>query len=106
MLEDNGIREHDMPSIDVLEAKVLANETKIEKLETAMDAKVSYQHFYWVIGILATIQIAIFGYIIQQGSNMLVKIDEVGKTAVSTKVDVSELKGKLDPYKVEFQDSK
>lgn len=106
MRQDNGIRVNNMPSIDVLEAKVISHETELERLKTAMESKVSYQHFYWVIGILATIQIAVFGYIIQQGSNMLSKIDEVGKTAVSTKVDVSELKGKLDPYQIEFQNQK
>lgn len=100
-------------SLEVLTAKFEAHEQKcvadrlamasdIKELRIVLDNKVSYKHFYWIIGTLLGLLITIDGYLILQQEAVLSRIDSIGKTAISTQTDVSYLKGKLEPYEVQF----
>lgn len=92
-----------MSSIKVLEAKLDAHlEDAKEKwqevalLKKAMENKVSYKQFTWVLGILITILISMFTYIANQ-------MGDIRSSAISINQDVSMIKGKLDPYNIEFK---
>ena len=67
-----------------------------------IDSKVDFKHFYWVIGILVTIQMAILGYIIMQNQNMSDQINDVSRTTTAVQVDVSSLKGVLSNYDIKI----
>lgn len=89
-----------MTTVGMLESRLNAHEaacnSEMENLRTQLDNKVSYQLFYWVIGILITILLAVMGYVVQQNK-------DIAATTVATQIDVSALKGKLDPYEIQFQ---
>ena len=68
----------------------------IEKLNTEIDEKVSYKNFTWIIGILISILMTMFGYIASQ-------INDIQKASISTEKNLSLIQGKLDPYNVEFK---
>jgi hypothetical protein len=61
-----------------------------------INSKISKEQFGWVIGILVTVLIAMFGYI-------AVRMDSFAETSAKTQSDVSFLTGKLTPYNVQFK---
>ncbi len=63
--------------------------SKIRDVEKALESKVSYKHFYWVIGILISILISICSY--------------TAITTTQTKEDVALVKGRLEPYNIEYK---
>lgn len=102
---------NNMPSLEVVEQKIDSHEAeclrfktymtgKIEKLEIEIQSieknKVSYQHFYWVIGILFTIVVSLLGYIVTV-------LHATRETTTLTQLDVSQIKGKLDPYEIKYE---
>lgn len=78
----------------------------IDKLLASMDGKVSFKHFYWIIGTLVGIQTAIFGgafWLLNAQMNSLnTRATEISKTTASVQEDVSFLKGKLSPFEVQY----
>lgn len=81
-------------------------DTKISVILVAMDNKVSFKHFYWIIGTLVGIQSAIFGaafwLLSSQMSTVDAKVAELNKTSSSVEADVSFLRGKLSPFDVQY----
>lgn len=67
-----------------------------------IDNKVDFKHFYWVIGILVTIQMAVLGYIIMQNQKMSDQINDVSRTTTAVQIDVSALKGVLGNYDIKI----
>jgi hypothetical protein len=88
-----------MPPMDVhvMESMLLDHTVRIKDVENKVDNRVTYDQFYWVIGILMTIFIGISGYIVYQ-------IADVQKTAQQTDKNVSSIQGKLEPYNIQFKD--
>lgn len=93
-------------SIDVLEARFEAykNECALDRagttselraLRVSLNEKVSFKHFYWIIGIMVTILIGVGGVITTQ-------LQEISTTTTFVQSDVSFLKGKLSPYEVQY----
>lgn len=79
----------------------------VEKLATAIDGKVSFKHFYWIMGTLIGIQTAIFGgafWLLNSQMNVLNnQVSDGNKTTSAIQGDVSFLKGKLSPFEVQYQ---
>lgn len=93
-------------SLDVLQAKFDAYKQEcaadrldlvvsIKELRVMLEGKVSFKHFYWIIGILVSIQTAILGYIVLQNKDLW-------QVTSLVQVDVSSLKGKLEPYEIHY----
>lgn len=81
-------------------------DTKISVILVALDNKVSFKHFYWIIGTLVGIQSAIFGaafwLLSSQMSTVDAKVADLNKTSSSVQADVSFLRGKLSPFDVQY----
>lgn len=98
-------------SLEVLRADFDSTKREHEKrltlVEAGLDAKISADHFYWVLGLLVTLQSAILGasfWLLNTQLNVInVQMLDISKTATSVQVDVSTLKGKLSPYEVKFE---
>lgn len=79
----------------------------LEKLAIAIDGKVPFKHFYWIMGILIGIQTAIFGgafWLLNSQMNVLnTQVSDGNKTTAAIQGDVSFLKGKLSPFDVQYQ---
>lgn len=67
----------------------------IKTVNAKIDSKVSYKNFTWIIGILVTILITMFTYIANQ-------VHEIRTGQTVTNENIALIKGKLDPYDVEF----
>jgi hypothetical protein len=80
-----------------MEHQILTLQEEVRGLIEREKAHVTYQHFYWVIGILVSIQISLTGVLYH---NQQITDDKVS----ITKEAVVKMQGKLDPYKVEFKD--
>lgn len=100
-------------SVDILRAQFEAHKqectndrvmiiTNIKELSAVLESRVSFKHFYWIIGVLVTIQMAVLGFIVNQNTSMAGQIREIEKTTSSVQDNVSFLRGKLSPYDVEF----
>jgi len=74
----------------------------MKELSAVLESRVSFKHFYWIIGVLVTIQMAVLGFIVNQNTSMAGQIREIEKTTSSVQDNVSYLRGKLSPYDVEF----
>jgi hypothetical protein len=85
---------------DRFEKRMDSFETKFEsdmaKVWTAISNSVTYKHFYWVIGVLITILIAVVGFISTQ-------ISTLQSDSAAIKSSVSRIDGKLEPYNIEFR---
>jgi hypothetical protein len=68
----------------------------MEKVRNTLSNCVTYKHFYWVIGVLVTILIAVVGFISTQ-------ISTLQSDSVEIKSSVSRIDGKLEPYNIEFR---
>jgi hypothetical protein len=68
----------------------------VDKINIEMSQKVSYKNFTWIIGILISVLMTMFGYIASQ-------INDIQKASISTEKNVSLIQGKLEPYNVEFK---
>ena len=77
-LEEN-VNEFRVNIIDRLNQK--AERSELMVIEAELDSKVSYQHFYWIMGILLTILCGIFAW-------MVPKVE-------STHTDVTFIRGKF-----------
>lgn len=77
-------RRHDETSAIMKDYKIMIN------------SKISKEQFAWVIGILITVLISMFGYI-------AFRMDALSTTSAQTQSDVSYLTGKLAPYDVQFK---
>lgn len=79
----------------------------IDKLLASMEGKVSFKHFYWIVGTLVGIQTAIFGgafWLLNAQMNALnMQTSEIGKITSAVQGDVSFLKGKLSPFEVKYE---
>lgn len=102
-----------MPIQEVLEARLSAhikeyethvkvhNEDRVmvisdmKEIRTSLENKVDFKHFYWVIGIMFALFSAEIGYVVMQNK-------EISFSSDQTRQDVSLIKGKLEPYNVEF----
>lgn len=98
-----------MSSLEVLQAQFESHEAScqetasaVKELRVMIDAKVDFKHFYWVIGILVTIQMAVLGFIIMQNQNVSNQIDEVSKITTTLQIDSSSLKGILSNYDIKI----
>lgn len=98
-----------MSSLEVLQAQfeshqAICQETAsdVKELRAMIDNKVDFKHFYWVIGILVTIQMAVLGYIIMQNQKMSDQINDVSRTTTAVQIDVSALKGVLGNYDIKI----
>lgn len=100
-------------SVDILRAQFEAHKqectndrvmiiTNMKELSAVLESRVSFKHFYWIIGVLVTIQMAVLGFIVNQNTSMAGQIREIEKTTSSVQDNVSYLRGKLSPYDVEF----
>lgn len=100
-------------SVDILRAQFEAHKqectndrvmiiTNMKELSAVLESRVSFKHFYWIIGVLVTIQMAVLGFIVNQNTGMAGQIREIEKTTSSVQDNVSFLRGKLSPYDVEF----
>lgn len=76
--------------------------TNMKEINAILESRVSFKHFYWIIGLLVTIQMAVLGFIVNQNTNMAGQIREIEKSTSSVQDNVSYLRGKLSPYEVEF----
>lgn len=76
-----------------LEKKV---EDNMETVVSALSNTVTYKHFYWVIGVLVTILLAVVGFISTQ-------ISALQNDSAMIKSSVSRIDGKLEPYNIEFR---
>lgn len=63
------------------------------QLSVELKTKIDKEQFYWVIGILMTIVLAVFGVI-------YAKLNDVGLDVNKTQVDVSFIQGKLQAAEV------
>lgn len=70
---------------------------EVKDLRTGLDNRVTYQNFTWILGILITIFISVFLFIANQ-------MKEIQFTTNDTQNVVSQIKGKLDPYNIEFKE--
>lgn len=77
-------------------------DSDIKQVLALMESKVSFKHFYWVIGILISIQMTVLGYIVLQNKDMSQQIQDIIKTSTRTQEDLSFLKGKLSPFDVQY----
>lgn len=68
--------------------KLISSQLSIE-----LKTKIDKEQFYWVIGILMTIVLAVFGVI-------YAKLNDVGLDVNKTQVDVSFIQGKLQAAEV------
>ncbi len=93
-------------SVEVLEAKFEAYKhecaldrvsiaSDIKALRIGMNDKVSFKHFYWIIGIMITLLAIVSGYIATQ-------LKDISMTTTVVQSDVSFLKGKLSPYDIQY----
>lgn len=78
------------------ERRFKSAENRLDILELNMGSKVSITSASWAIGILITILISMFGWI-------SVQIADMQKTTTTTKENVATIKGRLDPYNIEFK---
>lgn len=69
---------------------------RIIAIENTLENKVSFKVFTWVLGVLMTITLSIFGFIYS-------KLNTVETGVNITKEDVATIKGKLEPYEIEFK---
>ncbi len=74
----------------------LAFQAYCEKMNAQLESKVSYKHFYWLVGVFLPILMIIFGYISTQ-------LRDLSVSSSATQQDVASLKGKLSPYDVQFE---
>lgn len=68
----------------------------VKDLRAGLDNRVTYQSFTWILGILITIFIAVFLFIANQ-------MKDIQLTTNDTKNVVSQIKGKLEPFNIEFK---
>lgn len=61
---------------------------RMDDVEEILDGKVSYKHFYWVIGLMVMLLIGITSY--------------TALKTTQTSEDVAQIKGKLEPYDIQF----
>lgn len=74
--------------------------SRIERTEAKIDgvekSKVSYKHFTWILGVLISLLLAMFGYISTQ-------INDMSKNVSDAKTSIASVQGKLEPYNVQFK---
>ena len=91
-------------SVDILRAQFEAHKqectndrvmiiTNMKELSAVLESRVSFKHFYWIIGVLVTIQMAVLGFIVNQNTSMAGQIREIEKTTSSVQDYVSFLRG-------------
>lgn len=101
-------------SIDVLKAQFVSHSDECEKdrmahtadikeLRAILDSKVSFKHFYWLVGIMIMLLTSVLGYIIIQIKDISLSIAEITNKTASVQSDVSFLKGKLSPFEVRYE---
>lgn len=79
----------------------------MDGIRNLLETKVSYKNFTWIIGILVTILIAMFGYVSSQINDFrkesITGFISINQDIASVKSDVSSVKGKLEPYEAIFK---
>lgn len=73
----------------------ISNITKSQKqeIENILKDKVDYKHFYWIVGVLMTIVVGLFGVIYS-------KLSSIEERSVSVQNDVSFIQGKLQKAEI------
>ncbi len=69
---------------------------KLKEIGDNLSNKVSWKEFTWILALLITILMGMFGWIAWQ-------IADLQKTAESTNKNISLVQGKLEPYNIEFK---
>lgn len=92
-----------MSSVELHEHRLDDLETKIKGLEEREKSYVTYEHFYWIIGVLMTISIGINAFTYQAISDAREDIGDIRKDTSQTNQSVSQIQGKLEPYDIEFK---
>lgn len=108
-----------MVSLEVLEVelKTHAQESQrqynqlsqsIIKLEEVVNGvekyKVSYKTFWLVLSFMITVLTTMFSYVVYQNSELQKGQYELYRLQSATDQNVSLIKGKLEPYNIEFKD--
>lgn len=73
----------------------LVFEAYTKEMNAQLENRVTFKHFYWIVGIALTILLSVFGFISAQ-------LKDLSLTTSSVQQDVASLKGKLSPYEIEF----
>lgn len=81
---------------ELLLNKIENIEKRLNSVEIKEDSHVTYYHFYWIIGVLLTIVICLFGVIYMRQEEGL-------KDSSSIRQSVSKIEGKLEPYDIEYK---
>ncbi len=76
----------------------------IKEIRSELENRVTYKHFTWVLGILITILISLFGYIANQITDVQGVINVMSKDVSNTNSNVSRIQGKLEPYNVYYKE--
>lgn len=80
---------------------------KIDHVEIVLEEKVASKTFMWIIGLLVTVLIGMFTYVANQISDQrkenLGNFATIDKNMSLVQSDISSVKGKLEPYNIEFK---
>jgi hypothetical protein len=72
-------------------------ETRVKNLEDQIKGTVSFTTFSLIVTAMITVLVAMFTWI-------SVQIGNLSDTATATKVEVASIRGKLDPFSIEFKE--
>lgn len=86
----------------------------LKDIRTSLDNKVSYQNYQWTLGLSMSAILVILGWIVSLNYQVQAKFDAQSKETITrfenqakdmsiVASDISQVKGKLEPFNIEFK---
>lgn len=75
--------------------------TDIDTVKKTVAGKVSATQFYWIAGVLISIQTLISGYIAMQNSSLYQSVSDISATIVGMQHDISSINRTFNQYDIQ-----